>query len=76
MTLQEFAERVVCSDAYRASVIARAAAGTLPADVELFLLELADGRTPLAAGRAGAAPVQGPTLALLRPSVHTVGVEP
>jgi hypothetical protein len=67
MTLQEFAQRVVSSDAYRESVVARAAAGTLPADVEIFILELADGRMPVAAELGGAASARAP-LSLVRPS--------
>ena len=44
MTLQEFALLVITDPAYRQSVIARAAAGTLPEDVELAILDAAANR--------------------------------
>jgi hypothetical protein len=62
MNLQEFAESIVNDPRYRETVRARAFDGTLPPDVELMLLEMADQRWPLAADR----PLQSRTLALVR----------
>lgn len=53
---------------YRGLVfVIRARAGTLPPDIELFILEMADGRMPLSVDRAVAEPEQSRTLALIRP---------
>jgi hypothetical protein len=82
VTFEDFARSVRDSAEYRESVKKRAIEGRLPPDVELFLLEMADGRVPLAADAQmvdGRNPVsadrpvatgvrQGPTLALIRPS--------
>ena len=69
MTLREFAESIVNDPQYRDTVRARANAGTLPPDIELFVLELADGRvSPLSVDRVPTS-TQSPTLALIRPSV-------
>ena len=62
MTLAEFAQTIIDDPGYRASVIARAQAGTLPPDIEMFLLETADGRVPVSL-----LPNQSRTLALVRP---------
>jgi hypothetical protein len=71
MTLREFAESIVNDPQYRDTVRARARAGTLPVDVELFILELADGRvSPLSVDRVPTY-TQSPTLALIRPSAST-----
>jgi hypothetical protein len=68
MTLREFAQSVIDDPGYRATVTARARAGTLPEEIELFILELADGRLPpLSVDRVPAA-TQSRTLALIRPS--------
>ena len=61
MTLQQFAQSIIDDPSYRDSVVTRARAGLLPADVELLLLELADGRLPMSAGR-GFAPDPSTTL--------------
>jgi hypothetical protein len=85
MTFQQWAATVRDSDEYRDSVRRRLVAGTLPPDVELFLLEaadgrlpasmdaqMADGRKPVSADRPNAPGLrQGPTLALIRPSART-----
>ena len=63
MNMQEFAESIVNDPQYRATVRTRAFAGTLPPDVELMLLEMADQRWPAPADR----PPQSRTLALVRP---------
>lgn len=71
MTVSELARRVMEDPAYATSVVARAQAGTLPVEVELFLLEefqLADGSRLPAPRPAGAAPVQSGTFAVVRPS--------
>jgi hypothetical protein len=69
MTIQEFAQSIIDDPAYRETVRTRALAGTLPPDVELFLLESADGRLPLSKDRdiPAPAPVQSRTFALIRP---------
>jgi hypothetical protein len=66
MTVNEFALTVIADPGYRKSVVERALAGTLPLEIEMFLLEMADERTPLSAIRVPAA--QSPTLALIRSS--------
>ena len=63
MTLQEFAASIVDDARYRETVRTRAFDGTLPPDVELMLLEMADQRWPVPADR----PPQSRTLALVRP---------
>lgn len=75
MTFEDFARSVRDSPEYRESVRIRACAGTLPPDVELFLLEMADGRMPMAADRSAGEPVQSRTLALVRPSARTEEVQ-
>lgn len=72
MTLREFAQSVIDDPDYRATITARAREGTLPEEVELFLLEMADGRvSPLSADSARA-PAQSRTFALIRrPSAAT-----
>jgi hypothetical protein len=68
MTLSEFAESIISDPEYRTSVVSRARAGTLAPDIELLLLELADGRLPIALERSGTtSPARA--LALVRPSV-------
>jgi hypothetical protein len=70
-SLREFAQSIVNDPQYRDTVTARARAGTLPEEIELFLLELADGRvSPMAADRAPTS-AQSRTLALIRPSAST-----
>ena len=70
MTISDFARTVIEDPAYRASVVARAQAGTLPVEIEMFLLEefqLAGGSGQATSGGAGSsAPAQGPSFALLR----------
>jgi hypothetical protein len=67
MTLREFAESIVNDPQYRDTVRVRAKAGTLPEDVELFLLECADGRvSPLSVDRVPTS-TQSRTFALIRP---------
>jgi hypothetical protein len=69
MTLREFAQSIVNDPQYRDTLRSRAAAGTLPEDVELFLLEMADGRvSPLSAGCVPGSTQNPRTLALIRPS--------
>ncbi len=66
MTLREFAQSVIDDPQYRETVVARAREGTLPEEIELFILEMADGRvSPLSTDRA-LAPAQSRTLALIR----------
>jgi hypothetical protein len=67
MTIRQFAQTIIDDPAYRETVKTRAQAGTLPLDVEMFLLEMADGRQPVSADRAGGESVQSRTLALVRP---------
>jgi hypothetical protein len=68
MTLREFAQSVIDDPDYRATITTRARAGTLPEEIELFILELADGRvSPLSAECVSGA-TQSRTLALIRPS--------
>lgn len=67
MTIQQFAQQIIDDPQYRATIHARAMAGTLPPDVELFLLETAaDLRLPIAANRV-IVPPQSRTFALIRP---------
>jgi hypothetical protein len=78
MTLRQFAESIINDPAYRDTVATRARAGTLPPDVELFLLEIADfaGERNPVAPRARVRPApQSPTLALVRPSTDGEGIE-
>ena len=46
MTIQQFAQSIVEDATYRETLRTRAQAGTLPENIELFLLEAADGRLP------------------------------
>lgn len=71
MNLSEFAQAVVNDPAYRESVVSRAAAGTLPVEIEMLLLETADSRQPVSAR-----PLQSRTLAIVRPSTVEDGVQP
>lgn len=64
MTVTEFAQTVVADAAYREGLMSRARAGQLAPDIELFLLEAADGRTPVS---ADVRPPQSRTLALIPP---------
>lgn len=78
MTLREFAESIINDPAYRETVRQRAHAGTLPPDVESMLweiVEMADGSLPPLASDIGRAPVQGPTLALVRRPSAAVEVD-
>jgi len=76
MTLREFAQSVIDDPDYRATVTARARAGTLPEEIELFILELADGRTfPALSVDCVPAPTQSHTLALVRRPSATVNDE-
>lgn len=78
ITLRQFAESIVNDEAYRDTVRARAQAGLLPPDVELFLLEiveLADGRALSARAESVRAPTQSATLALVRRPSATVAEE-
>ena len=72
MTIQEFCASVVADAAYRANLLERARKGTLSEEIELFILEMADGRVPPMPRPALRAATQGPTLALIRPSADTV----
>jgi hypothetical protein len=67
MTIQQFAQQIIDDPLYRETITARAQAGTLPPDVELFLLESADGRVPLADVRSVSP--QSRTFAVVRPTV-------
>jgi hypothetical protein len=67
MTFIEFAQQIVDDPLYRATIITRARAGTLPVDVELFLLETAaDVRLVARKPAIPTQPPQSPTLALIR----------
>lgn len=68
MTLQQLAQTIIDDPAYRETLHARARAGTLPLEVELMLLEVADGRVPLAIESPPER--QSRTLALVRPELH------
>jgi hypothetical protein len=69
MTLQQLAQTIIDDPLYRATLHARAQAGTLPPDVEVMLLEMADGRVPL--GVESPPERQSRTLALIpRPELH------
>lgn len=68
MTIRQFAQSIIDDPAYRETVKTRAQAGTLPPEVEMFLLEMADGRQPVSADRTVGEPVQSRTLAIVRPS--------
>lgn len=61
MTVQDFARQIVDSKEYRATIVARAAAGTLSEELEILLWDLAANRVPLT-------PPQSRTLALIRPA--------
>jgi hypothetical protein len=74
MNLSEFALAIVNDPGYRASVVTRAASGNLPVEIEMLLLEMADGRQPISVSRA--APVQSRALAFVRPSVRPEEVQP
>ena len=67
MTLQQFAQQIVDDPQYRDTITARARDGTLPPDVELFLLETAADVRPVGAPRRDAS-LQSKTLALIRPA--------
>jgi hypothetical protein len=68
VNLQQFAEQVVNDPQYRQTLIDRARAGTLPPDVEMFLLETADGRVTLSEHRPDLLSAkQSHTLALVEP---------
>jgi hypothetical protein len=74
MTIGDFARSVIEDPTYRESVLARARAGTLPIEVEVFLLEefqLASGRAPVTAMHGSLELGQSRTLALIRPSAPT-----
>jgi hypothetical protein len=75
MTFQQFAADIRDSAEYRETVRQRAFSGQLPPDVEVYLLEMADGRTPVSADRVGEPVRQGPTLALIRPSARNPEVK-
>lgn len=64
MTILEFAQTVIADASYREGVIRRAREGVLAPDIELFLLEAADGRVPVS---ADVRPPQSRTLALIPP---------
>jgi hypothetical protein len=68
MTFAEFCKSVIEDEGYRASVLKRAREGTLDPTIEMLLLEMAEGRTPVTADRAVTPPAQSHTLALVRPS--------
>lgn len=46
MTFQEFAKAIIDDPVYRQRIVARAAAGTLPEEVELAILDAASNRLP------------------------------
>jgi hypothetical protein len=75
MTLREFAQSVIDDPDYRSTVTARARAGTLPEEIELFILELADGRVSPLSAECVPAPTQSRTLALIRRPSATVADE-
>jgi hypothetical protein len=66
MTLHDFALQVTTDALYRDTITARARAGTLPPDIELFLLEVSVDLRPVARRDA---PVQSRTFAVIRPAV-------
>jgi hypothetical protein len=66
ITMQEFAKSLVDDPAYRDTIRLRALAGTLPTEIEMMVLELAQERVPMTV--PDDAP-QSRTLALIRPSV-------
>jgi hypothetical protein len=68
MTVHEFCASVIADPAYRANLLERARKGTLSEEIELFILEMADGRVPPMPSAPQRAAAQGPTLALIRPS--------
>jgi len=47
MTIEQFARAVIDDPAYRQSIVTRAAAGTLPEELELFIWDMASTRMPL-----------------------------
>lgn len=51
MTVQQFAQSIIEDPVYRQSIVARAAAGTLPNELELLLWDLASTRAPLSQDR-------------------------
>jgi hypothetical protein len=67
MTLREFALSIVNDAQYRATLATRAYAGTLPEEVELFLLELADGRVCPQSANGADPSAPSRTLAVIRP---------
>jgi hypothetical protein len=69
MTLREFAQSVIDDPDYRATITARARAGTLPEEIELFILELADGRVSPLSVDCVPGPTQSRTFAVVRPTV-------
>jgi hypothetical protein len=76
MTLREFAQSVIDDPDYRATITTRARAGTLPEEIELFMLEMAGGRTfPSLSAECVPAPTQSVTLALIRRPLATVKEE-
>lgn len=72
MTLRDFAQSVIDDPDYRATITTRARAGTLPEEIELFILELADGRVSPLSAECVPAPTQSRTLALIRRPSATV----
>ncbi len=67
MTIQQFAQQIIDDPQYRATIQARAVAGTLPPDVELFLLETAADLRPFVTASRLVMPPQSRTFALIRP---------
>ena len=65
MTLRDFAQSIIDDPQYRETVVARAREGTLPEEVELFLLEMADGRVSPLSADCARAPAQSRTFALI-----------
>jgi hypothetical protein len=65
MNLQAFARQIIKDPAYRASLVARANAGTLPPDLELLLWEIADSRAPSRAEVRSALRIVPPKVAKL-----------
>ena len=75
MTLREFAISIVNDEQYRGALRARANAGTLPEDIELFILEMAEGRmTPLST-ECVPAPTQSRSFAVVRPLACVANIE-
>jgi hypothetical protein len=75
LTLREFAKSVIDDPEYRATVTARARAGNLTEEIELWLLETAEGRMTPKSAECVQAPTQSRSFAVVRPLASVACIE-